>query len=348
MILVLEHFIIGLLFYFVSLNAALDTIGYYITASESSSWGELFSLGTGFIRFLIYPFIKIGTSYFNLFFIFTTIGLIGFCKIYELLLSELSEAITSKKRYLILLLLPTFHFFTSGIGKDNLMLYFMISIFIGLKNNKLISFNFLFNCLMVFLIRPHIFIFLLTSYGVVLFFSKEFKLIFKITIPVLAVGLVVFLSPVINEKFGVNIFSIESIQEAFFRTASRSARENAKGSVVNFLDANFLEKMLAYSYLPIFWKADNIFKYLVSIENLYLVILLLSFLIKKGTYRFIKRLQFYQNVMLVFVLITWSLLSQTIYNLGLASRQKYMYIPFLYIIIIIYLANSSVKKVADV
>ena len=159
--------------------------------------------------------------------------------------------------------------------------------------------------------------------------------------PILAIILVLILSPIINEKFDVNIFSIDSIQEAFLKITSRSTRVNAVGSVVDFGESNFLIKMLAFSYLPLIYEANNVFKYLVSFENLFLLMLLLFSLLKKGGYRFIKSGHLYLKVMLGYSLITWFFMGQTIYNLGLSSRQKYMYIPFLYIIILLFLSKKK-------
>ncbi|WP_452603018.1 hypothetical protein [Pontimicrobium sp. MEBiC06410] len=339
--LLLEHLLLGILFYIISLNSQVDSIGYFNTTKNSQSLFELFSVGTGFIRFIIYPFIKLGVSYFNLFFIFSTIGLIGIYKLYILLISEFKYE--TKKMFWVYFLfsLPTLHFFTNGIGKDNLIIFLLVLMFNALKSNKSITVNLIIFSVFLFLIRPHIFILFILSYVLVIFFSNRVKLLYKIALPLLALLVIIILSPIINEKFKMDIYSIDSINNALSRFSSRGARSNMPGSTVNFAKSHFLIKMFAFSYLPLFKYADNIFKYIVSLENLSLIVLFLGYFIKGGKYKFFKKGELYLKIMLVYSILTCFVLSLTIYNLGLSTRQKYMYIPYFYFTILLFFNNKK-------
>ena len=87
----LEHFVFSFLFYLVSYTDTSDAIMYYEHSKSANNWFDLFSTGTSFIKFIIYPFAKIGLSYFSIHMIFSTFGVLGFYKLYMLLLVELKN-----------------------------------------------------------------------------------------------------------------------------------------------------------------------------------------------------------------------------------------------------------------
>lgn len=340
-----SHLVFGFLYYLMSLVTTSDAKLYYNLASKSESWFSLFGTGTSFIEFLIYPFIKLGFSYTNLFFIFSIFGLKGFYNLYKLYLDFLPNKEHRPNWVAILLfLLPTFHFYTSGIGKDALIFYFLVIFFVSISRQKWLSKNY-FILLIIFFIRPHICVFLLVSYFLVVFFQSKTKLIIKFCAPILAIGVLVFLQPIIKERLNIDYFSWDDIVSQLEKFQRYGKNKTWGNSIIDTEGAGVFFKMFAYSYLPLIWKANSVLKYIVSLENLFLLLTFVSFLFKSKKIAFFKSCNFYFKVMLVYSVLTWFLLGLTLYNLGLSTRQKYMYIPFLYMMIISLIGVK--KKVLD-
>ena len=338
----LEHFVFSFLFYLVSYTDTSDAIMYYEHSKSANNWFDLFSTGTSFIKFIIYPFAKIGLSYFSIHMIFSTFGVLGFYKLYMLLLVELKNH--SKSLDIVCLfffLLPTFHFYTSGIGKDALVFYLLVIVFVYIKKYNKLHIKCFMPIVFIALIRPHIAAVIIISYLLVLFFSSQIKLKYKFGIVFLAAVLFFLGKPILEEKINIDLSSFASIEARLNSAQSYGLRTDNGSSSIDATNFGVVFKMFATAFLPLIWKADSVLKYIVSVENFYLVILLLLFLLKQGKIKFMKQLDVYIYVLIVYSFVIWFVFSQALYNLGLSTRQKYMFIPFLYFFIILFLSKKS-------
>ena len=335
----LEHFIFTILYYLMSKIDKADSVLYYEDALLSSTWYELFGIGTNFIKFIVYPFAKAGVNYFNVFFIFSTLGAFGLYKLLILVL-EINKN-TIKWTSLIFLFLPTFHFYTSALGKDSIIFYLLVLFFFLFKKHKFLHINHLFPVILIFLIRPHLIVFLFISYFIVYFFSSQIKLHYKLGLVFGGVLLIMISLPTIEKKLNIDFSSLESISARLGKIQYYALRQEESSSAIVVRDSSVFYRMFAYSYLPLFWKSDNIIKHIVSVENLYLIGVLIMFLLKKGKTLFLKQSAFFIKLMFTYSLLTWFFLSFTLYNLGLSTRQKYMFIPFLYCVIFSFLTHKK-------
>ena len=336
------HFLFAVLYFFLSYTDTSDAMLYYQDAKIADSWFNLFSLGTGVIKFIVYPFVKFGFSYLNVFMIFSTFGAIGFYKLYVLFLEELLH---QKKhlnfQYVFLFLLPSFHFYTSGIGKDALVFYLLISLFSLIKRSDILNYSSLFFFLTLFLIRPHIAVFLLISYFLVLFFYAKLKLMYKFGLILITLLFILIATPILEQKINIKFSSLDSVEQTLNRIQSYGKRIDMGSSSIDVTEKGVTFKMFAYAYLPMIWKADSVLKFIVSLENIYLFIILFFSILKSGKRKFFNEINVYLVLILIYSLITWFISSLTLYNLGLSTRQKYMFIPFLYLVIITFLSDKS-------
>ena len=121
------HCLFAVLFYLYSINFASDAIAYFDWADSADGWFSLFGMGANFMRFITYPLAKLQISYFNINLLFSVFSLYGFFNLYYLLIKK-AHTDGSKIHWgaNVLFLLPTFHFNTVGISKDNLILFFLL------------------------------------------------------------------------------------------------------------------------------------------------------------------------------------------------------------------------------
>ena len=341
-LLFLVHSLFTMAFYLYSTNSASDADAYYKAAFVAEDWFSLFGMGANFMRFISYPFTKLQLSYFNINLLFSIFGLFGFYNLYYLLIKN---AYTDNSKIYwganVLLLLPTFHFYTSGISKDNLIFFSITTILIYIYQNKIINLKFLFTLVFIFLIRSYLFIFLLTSYGVYLLFLSKIQLVKRLSIMLVGIVCLILIEPIISTKLNIEIFSMNNIDLFLTRVQSFGTNSRLGGSIIDAANMSIFRRMFTYSYLPLIWESNSILKHLTSFENFLLLIILVKFLFSRGKYKFFKQSNLLIKFTVVFSLLTWFVLSFTLYNLGLSTRQKYMYIPYLYFIIFIYFEYRS-------
>jgi len=338
------HLLAATFGYLITKSSRGDAVYYFESALRANSWTELIGTGSYFIKLIAYFFKSFGLNYFNVFFIFSLFGLVGFYKFYELILDYgKKENITFPKYFFLLLLFPTFHINTVAIGKDALILFLLATLFKQIFIYRGIKFKTLIPIIFIILVRPHVSIIFIVAYVLVLFFSSELSSLKKIGIVLVGIIGLMIAIPVIETRLKVSITDFDGFSSKLDRIQNFSNRKDMGSSTINIKDKSIAFRMFAYSYLPLIWKADSILKYLVSVENLYLLFYLFLLLLKKGKRKFIKNSNLMIKLMLVYSLIAWFIFSFSLYNLGLSTRQKYMYIPFLYFVIFAFLANIKTK-----
>lgn len=347
----LMHTIIGFFHYLFIFGKKVDANNYYNLPKGLNSWfssfDTVYSTGVEFVYFLIYPFAKLEVAFYNVFLFFSILSLIGFYKLFFLFKESFSKYnLNFNWMVYFLFLLPSFHFFITPIGKDVIIFFALVSIFVNLKDKKIICFSNFILLFSLLIIRPHIFIFLIVAYSLSVFFSSKTKAGYKLLIIIIGLLILFLFASHLKTSSGVDIFSSESIGNLFDRLNGYANRLSEDNSVLKDIkEKPFYVKMLVFSFLPLFWKIENIMQLVISFENLVLIIIFFKYLFSGKKLSFFKDKELYLKVIFLYAIITWVLLGQTIYNLGLATRQKYMYIPFLYFIIILFLLEKkSLKK----
>lgn len=227
----------------------------------------------------------------------------------------------------MIFLIPGLHFWTSVIGKDSLILFFLAFFFHFYIDKKFIySIIFL---IPVFLIRPHI--------GIVFFLAVALNEV------IIKKGNLKFLLLLIVLCGIVTFFNVPQIQKLIFNSS------DALG--YNFIEKIFIElntQSLKFSQSTSGYDSSNIylniFNYIIfpiefvvrnnslSVNGFILVeILTLIFLItlisqQKNEFKIDKRIIYF---LCICIFIYLMLLPQVYFNYGLNARQKWMIIPFI-------------------
>jgi hypothetical protein len=183
--------------------------------------------GTPFICLINYVLIHyVGLSYLGVFMAFSTIGFVGFLKLYRILnFYDAGKKLFGIKITYIILLLPQFHYWTSAIGKDSLMffglMFFLEAIFF---KPHVISFQSVASLILLFFIRPYIVPFLATALLCSQVFVNRVKLWWKLLCLILfATAFYVFQDAILS-YVNMSEFNSETFSERihFYSEYSRS------------------------------------------------------------------------------------------------------------------------------
>lgn len=328
-LLILVHFGMGVFSYYYSITThKTDFYVFYNIASSESLSREV---GTSFFIYLNSFIIKLGAPFWLMYLLYTTISFIPFYFFYKKLTSELfGDYIFLKFMTCMLLYLPSIHFWLASFSKDSLC-FFLIFIASHLLLAR-ISFSKIILIIpvlaLLLCIRPYLVFILLFSYVIYLFINNVLILnryFLLLLLLFFTISLIVFIDFI---KFDLSQVSslLEYIQSKYETLYQRSKIDG--NAIINLKNTNVLERFFLMMFRPFFFDANNIFQFIISLENLTLL-LSFSFLFLK-----INILSFLNNkkniFYLVFAITLWLFYSLYIYNYGLASRMKATILPFLF------------------
>jgi hypothetical protein len=317
------HLFFTFVYYFYTLSNVADSIGYYRRVLYLfNSWSETFGQGDNFIYLTLYPLVKfIGLTYFGCFFVYSFFGLLGFLFLLKIIIN-ITQGLFSKWFYI--LLLPNLHFWSVAIGKDSLI-FFGISLLLHVYFLKKKVVYYLFPLLLIGLVRLHILFFILVSFGAMqILLKKGISIIWKSFIFLVLGSLFYLLFPFLMERVG-----FEETKSVFSQFENLAGQRIEGGSSIYMGDKPLWFKWISYMFRPFFYDAYNITSIVVSVENIFwvimFVIVLKNFFLKlKPLYKEIYWFCFFS---IFFITIPAAFM---LYNLGIAVRQKTMVVPFLF------------------
>lgn len=338
-ILFLIHYSLFLKNYYFSLEIKKDSYLFYMNALKSESILEFEFLGSDFMSILIFPFVKIGLSFFTISFIFASISLLAFIKYSRYLLIKINLINTNLLWVvLILFLTPSLHFWTSGLTKEAIIFFLMCVIFFETEKHKPFIFNILISFALILLIRPYLFVILFLCYFLHIFINQIKKNIRVLFLIAFLIGLMIGL--LILKKF-------LKLEELSFNNISKNFQElieyskNNGDSSIDLANSSFFGRMFLVVLRPLFFDAKNVLQYLISIENIITLLVLIktSIVVLKNeiNLKILKNSIFLSSVILSLILFY----SIYMYNLGLASRMRSMFMPFLYLLLFDIFSNAN-------
>ncbi len=330
------HSTFCLFYFYYSLNNGADSTQYYIASQE---YNQGFKFGTDGINYLTSYFSAVGLSYGGIFLIFNIFGFVGMLS-FASALQHVTTAAGHRARQigLAIILMPGLSFWSSAIGKDALT--FMAA---GLATWGALDLSrrypALFTAALAFLFaRPHMAGVLLVSIALALVFASSIHLAKKALLLALAIP-----ATVLGFGFGLEYAGLgqaEGLSDVGKYFETRQGLNLEGGSSVDIASMSVPMRMMTYVFRPFFFDAEGIFGLVVSFENFFLSCLILG-----STFTILKRGKskidsFAFLFFLSFTIVSWFILANTTANLGIAIRQKWMFLPMLLL-----LAISSLYKV---
>lgn len=333
----LWHSFFSVFYAFYVLEKGGDAIWYF---NQSSLDGVIFSFGTGFIIW----FTSIFTVYFGFDFISTNLmfGFIGFVGL--ILFDRAFVTLSTSKNNLIIKwflalwpFIPSVSFWSSGLGKDSISFFCVGLIAYSLTSSRIKFFSLLFAILVMFLIREHVALIIVFSLLVAYIISSKFhfplKFIYLSFLSFLTWFVLGYLFSVIGFDFkGIDSFSY------FLDLKDRVGNFSGYNSTFDPSSYSLLHRAFLYLFHPLEFSGFLIT--LVSIENVLLLGFLCYMLFRFDVGRF--SINDFNTVyfLLFFFLMYFANVLITV-NLGVAVRQKWVFVLYLYMFLISNLRSPS-------
>ncbi|MDX4059286.1 hypothetical protein Q6A89_02025 [Aliarcobacter skirrowii] len=319
----------------------------YIDLNDSTQYyykglGEnvTLSLGTDCVEFLTWVLYKVFSfSYTNMSLLYSFFGYIGLLAFYASLRQiVLHKPMVYKRLAFLVVILPGVSFWSVAIGKDSIA--FMS---IGLALWSVLNFKKRFWLMMfaigvMFLIRPHVGGIMIGSLLLLYLFDKNRRVSTKLFLGTVFVFITLFSSIFVLDKLRLDISSIDSIVSYIEK---RQSYNQDGGGGIDISTMTLPEQLFTYIFRPLPYEAHSLFALAASIENLFLLGLFLFFIKRYFTHRI--NPMYNKNLIFVysFVIITSITLAMTTANLGIAVRQKWMFMPFLIYIWFLYIMGNE-------
>ncbi|MDG1708373.1 MAG: hypothetical protein P8H03_06405 [Emcibacteraceae bacterium] len=314
-----------------------DVVSYYLN-------GELFLAdfrpGTTAIIYLVSYLHQIDLSIFGMFLVFNILGFIGLSFFYAALKNVTKKSSIGLRRLVLLLIfLPSVSFWSSGLGKDAISFMAIgMALYAALNLNKRFVLMMLAVALML-VVRPHIAGMMTIAIMASIAFKKDIPLLPRVIIG--AIGLV---SVAVILPFALNYAGLESDASNLDSYIEKYQGHNQKGEgAVDISSMPLLMQMYSYGFRPLPFEARSFLQLLASLDNMVIFYLLFLGLKSRSS---VKNLQLTGNRVFMwwYVGISWVLLSMTTANLGIAMRQKWMFVPILMFLLISIIAAAQDKK----
>lgn len=342
------HLLFFLVYYAYTLFNPSDSKQYYYVATRiGNDWPELFESGTNFINFLASPFVQAGLSYESLMLIFSWFGYVGFVYAYLFMRENIPIDIKLFGKYdllTILMFLPNMHFWTVSLGKGSVIFMGLMIFTYAVKIPSKRIFLLLLGGFFVYMVRPHVMLFMLVAVMAGLWFGKaKMSSGLKFLMIVASVG---FLAAASNSILAVaNLENSENVITDFevFADARSIGLSESAGSGVAMTNYPLPVKLFTFWFRPLFVDSPGFLGIFSSFENL-LYLILFAKICNKRFLRFFKKSVYMVKMSAIAFLLTSFAMTFVMSNLGIIMRQKSMVMYFAFFVIYYFLAQEEYDK----
>ncbi|MDR7798177.1 hypothetical protein [Riemerella anatipestifer] len=251
----------------------------------------------------------------------------------------------NKITLMLLLFLPTPHFWLASFSKDSLC-FLLVFTLIYLFNNVKTKYKYLFMIflfILLLLVRPYVGFILIATFlcTEVLHFKGKVNIRRLYVAFFLSVFSILISIYFIHYSLSVEVNTPwQFIQDSYAVLEGYSSKRSSSSAILSLQNTIFPERLLYILYRPTVFEATSIYQWAVAIENLVLVIyslLLLFFSRLKAAQPMIMSYGFYG-------LFTFLFYGLYVFNYGQASRMKANYIIFLLLYLFVAISNKKSLK----
>jgi len=153
-----------------------------------------------------------------------------------------------------------------------------------------------------------------------------------------SLGILAFSAALLLVPLGLNYAGVEDgagPAEIIEFVEKRQNYNQDGGGAVQISQMSLPVKMFTYLFRPTILEIRNLFSLAASVDNLILLLLVFagSFALVKRSSHFVRSTH-NRHFLWIYVFLSWILLSMTTANLGIALRQKWMFVPMLIFLLI--------------
>ncbi|AWV85098.1 hypothetical protein ACLBWM_12395 [Acinetobacter radioresistens] len=319
------HTLFSLFYYFFTLLNGADAIVYYYNSLDETL---KFYPGSPFIYYLSALFSRgLDANYLNVTLVYNLFGILGLIFLYLSIKKYLENL---PWIWICLLFIPSMSFWSAGLGKDAIS-FFSVCLFLYTitTNNKtyiLFPISFFF----MFMVRPHIALMMIVSFVLYFILKSRVHILFKvITLPIILMG-VILSSSFVQQYVGLEETSVDSLSSY---VDQRQGYNQSGGSSIDLQSMSYPMQIFTYIFRPLPFDAHSALALFTSIENTILLFLFI-YILFKSKFRLYTFIEGKNTWLLIYAFLTCSMLAITTANLGIATRQKWMFMPiFLYLLI---------------
>jgi hypothetical protein len=341
LVLFIWHTFFSFVYAWYASNFGGDAIMYY---QEAQVGIAEFSFGVSsviFIANLIYKFIDLSFLGLGIFYsIFGVIGLLAFDASLRHVTRDTSRNI--KLLALIIVLLPSISFWSAGLGKDAIS--FMATglalwASLNLTKRKLLM---VFAIASMLLVRPHMAGLMVIALTFAVMTGKNVNMLQRIFFGSVVLVAALLMVPFALDYAGVQDVSVQGLMS--YIEQRQSYNWKGYGGGIDISSMSLPMQMFTYLFRPLPFEAHSISAFMASVDNvflLYLFVMGLFVKIKGGVAR--------PNLNFAFIwvygggaLLILSMTTAT--NLGIAMRQKWMFLPFFIVLFVSYIAQKNRQK----
>ena len=345
----LYHLLFFVVYYIYAQYNPSDSLSYFERPqSELLNWMDFFGTSTQFISFISWPFINIfNFNYEMVMVLFSWFGFLGFLYAYLFFRDNIPLKIEVFKVVNLLpliLFLPNMHFWTSSLGKGAPIFMGLMMFAYAITNPKERWFTLILSAIIVYFIRPHVFLFV--AVGTVLgYMTGREKISFskKLLIYVAMIGGLMLVQDQILGIAGLE--SSENYIEDFSSfSESRAGKLSRSDSGVDMANYPLPLKLFTFWFRPLFFDAPGLLGLIVSVENL-IYLLLFTKILNKNFIKFLKKSPISVKLSITVFLLSSLAMTFVMSNLGIIMRQKSMVMYFMFFVIYYYLAQLKYDRV---
>lgn len=321
------HALFAVAYWQYSLGNPADAVRYYRDAFEPI---PSFRPGTPFINYVVTPLVQVfDISYFGLYLIFHMAGLIGIYALYASLRKlTVNAPINTQYAALLCVVLPGINFWSAAPGKDSIFLMAVGLTIWAFVHTPVKKGTLIFAIALMAVIRPHVAAVFVLSIFIASLTTSQLSVIKK-SLAMIVLAPVCFMAI----QFALAFVNIEAAEIAGYVEGRQSLNQSGGGAIA-LESMSPPARMFAYVFRP-FFDSLGVATLLITFEH----ILLLSIL-GWGAMNFRKVPSsidpFPRRVFFICSIVMWIMFANTTANLGIALRQKWMFLPMLLVLAISY------------
>lgn len=317
----LWHTLFSIIYYLYTLSNTADATHYYINSVAGER--SYFYPGTPFVNYFS-SILSQGAdaNYLNTTLQHNLMGSLGLILLYLCLKKYLNDL---RWYWKFVLFLPSMSFWTAGLGKDAIAFFSTCLMLYAITSHRK---NFLLMIIAfasMFMVRPHIAFIIVVSYILYFIIKAKVHIVFKLfVIPIIGLG--VFLSlGFIQQYTGLEETSLDGVGSYI---DGRQEVNQSGGSSLDIASMSYPMQMFTYLFRPLPFEASSGVSLISSLENTMLLFLFI-FILFKLKFKFQLFVKDKNLWLLSYAFLTCTVLALTTSNLGIAVRQKWMFVPIL-------------------
>ena len=335
---------LGLFFAYIRYSVTIgsewsDSHFYYISSTKDN-----LSLGFGSdLVFLVTRiFTSMGLGFMPTMFIFSVMSSVALVFLY----SAYRKASRGQNQPLVTILflavtVPSVGLWGGAIGKDAFAVLGTALFCWALCRRNIKIWPIVLGVFLMMIVRPHIGILMLAAISAATIAAKDLGA--QLRLPLLvAAGFAIFIVlPSLLLYVGVDADFLT--QDVFEIVESSGDRFGETGSFIPIVDMPIPLRLFSYVFRPLPFEAASLVQLVGAAQNTIILILFLYFVTRNSLAGAWSR-NFGGVAMLLFVMAAWILLANVTPNLGIAARQKQMFVPALVLALVYFSARKSMMN----